>query len=118
MEAGNNLAPNLSAFDFEGDPRIIGAAVDMGAGEGLDSRAFNVGTGVGTSVLELATVLEGIAGDSLPRNHEPERPGELRQSTLDSRLIQSRGWAPAFTLEQGLRETYQYIDHQRAGTPE
>jgi len=93
---------------------MLASNVDMGAGEGLDSRAFNVGTGVGTSVLELATVLEGIAGDSLPRNHEPERPGELRQSTLDSGLIQSRGWAPAFTLEQGLRETYEYIANQRA----
>ena len=97
---------------------MLASDVDMGAGEGLDSRAFNVGTGVGTSVLELATVLEGIAGDSLPRNHEPERPGELRQSTLDSRLIQSRGWAPAFTLEQGLRETYEHIANQRADASE
>jgi len=97
---------------------MLASKVDMGAGEGLDSRAFNVGTGVGTSVLELATVLEGIAGDGLPRNHEPERPGELRQSTLDSGLIQSHGWAPAFTLEQGLRETYEHIANQRADASE
>jgi len=54
----------------------------------------------------------------LPRNHEPERPGELRHSTLDSGLIRSRGWSPSYTLEQGLRETYEYIATQRAGTTE
>ena len=93
---------------------MLASDEDMGGGEGLDSRAFNVGTGVGTSVLRLAEVLEGIAGDSQPRTHEAERPGELRQSTLDSSLIQSRGWSPSFTLEQGLRETYGHIRAQKA----
>ncbi len=93
---------------------MLAAHVEMGEGTGLDARAFNVGTGVGTSVLRLAEVLEGISGESLPRNHEAARPGELRHSTLDSGLIRSRGWAPAFTLEQGLRETYEYIANQRS----
>ncbi len=82
-------------------------------GDGLDSVGFNVGTGVGTSVLRLAEVLEGIAGTDLPRNHEAARPGELRHSTLNSGKIQGRGWAPAFSLEEGLRETYEYIANQR-----
>jgi len=97
---------------------MLASNADMGDGSGLDARAFNVGTGVGTSVLGLADTLEGIAGNSLPRNHEAARPGELRHSTLDSSLIRSRGWSPAFTLEQGLRETYDYIANQRAGSAE
>jgi UDP-glucose 4-epimerase len=97
---------------------MLASNADMGDGSGLDARAFNVGTGVGTSVLGLADTLEGIAGNSLPRNHEAARPGELRHSTLDSSLIRSRGWSPAFTLEQGLRETYDYIANQRAGSVE
>lgn len=82
-------------------------------GDGLDSVGFNVGTGVGTSVLRLAEVLEGIAGTDLPRKHEEARPGELRHSTLNSGKFQSRGWAPAHSLEEGLRETYEYIANQR-----
>ena len=82
-------------------------------GEGLDSVGFNVGTGVGTSVLRLAEVLEGIAGTNLPRKHEAARPGELRHSTLNSEKLQARGWAPAYSLEEGLRETYDYIANQR-----
>jgi UDP-glucose 4-epimerase len=97
---------------------MLASHVDMGDGSGLDARAFNVGTGVETSVLGLADALEGIAGSGLPRNHEAARPGELRHSTLDSSLIRTRGWSPAFTLEQGLRETYDYIANQRAGSAE
>jgi UDP-glucose 4-epimerase len=80
-----------------------------GPEKGLDARAFNVGTGTGTSVNRLATVLESVAGRAPGREHKPERPGELRHSTLDNSLLCGRGWAPAFTLEQGLRETYEHI---------
>ena len=97
---------------------MLASDLDMGDGDGLDARAFNVGTGVGTSVIELAEALEGIAGSSQTRHHEPERQGELRHSTLDSGLIRSRGWSPAYTLEQGLQETYDHIANQRAGNAE
>lgn len=93
---------------------LLASDVTMDDERGLEARAFNVGTGVGTSVLRLADVLEGIAGEKQPRNHEPARPGELRHSTLDSGLIRSRGWTPGHTLEQGLRETFEYIAQQGA----
>jgi UDP-glucose 4-epimerase len=94
---------------------MLASDVSMGDGTGLDSRAFNVGTGVGTSVNELASVLESIAGGAPGRDLMPERPGELRHSTLNTEVLRSHGWAPAFTLEQGLRETYEYIANQRSG---
>lgn len=97
---------------------MLASDVSLDDGDGLDARAFNVGTGVGTSVNHLADVLEGIAGVGLPRDHESERPGELRHSTLDSSLIRSHGWSPGYTLEQGLRETYEHIATQRAGIAE
>jgi UDP-glucose 4-epimerase len=89
-------------------------ATDLAVPEatGLDSCAFNVGTGVGTSVNRLASALENVAGRAPGRDHKPERPGELRHSTLDASLIRGRGWTPAFTLEQGLRETYEHIATQ------
>ena len=86
---------------------------ELSEGEGLDSVGFNVGTGVGTSVLRLADVLEGIAGTDLPRKHEAARPGELRHSTLDAGRLRARGWTPAYSLEEGLRKTYEYIANQR-----
>ena len=93
---------------------MLASGLEMEDGVGLDARAFNVGTGVGTSVNQLADVLEGIADLRLARDHQAARPGELRHSTLDSGSIRGHGWAPAFTLERGLRETYEHIANQRA----
>lgn len=93
---------------------MLASDASMEDGDGLDARAFNVGTGVGTSVNRLAQVLESIAGGEPGRDPQPERPGELRHSTLNADVLRGRGWAPAYTLEQGLRETYEYIANQRA----
>jgi len=95
---------------------MLASDLRLEAGVGLDARAFNVGTGVATSVNRLADALEAIAGSAPGRNRHPERPGELRDSTLDSSLLQSRGWSPAFTLEEGLRETYEHIARERASS--
>jgi UDP-glucose 4-epimerase len=97
---------------------MLASDAPRGEGEGLDSRAFNVGTGVGTSVNRLADILEKVAGTAPGRDHKSERAGELRHSTLSSDLIRSRGWAPAHTLEQGLRATYEHIANQKAGQAE
>jgi len=95
---------------------MLASDLHLEAGEGLDARAFNVGTGVATSVNRLADALEAIAGSAPGRSRQPERPGELRHSTLDSSLLRSRGWSVAFTLEEGLRETYEHIARERAGS--
>lgn len=87
--------------------------LQLSDGDGLDARAFNVGTGQGTSVNRLADVLEKVSGRAQPRDHQAERPGELRHSTLDASRLRAQGWAPAFTLEQGLRETYEHIAKTR-----
>jgi UDP-glucose 4-epimerase len=92
---------------------MLASSLSLGDGKGLDARAYNVGTGVGTSVNGLADILEGVANASQPRDHKAERPGELRHSTLDSGAIRSLGWAPTYSLEQGLRETYEHIASQR-----
>ena len=86
-------------------------------GEGLDAFAFNVATGVGTSVIGLADALEQVAGRRPGRVFRPARPGELQHSTLDTARIRARGWRPAFTLEEGLRQTYEHIAAQRGDTP-
>ena len=87
--------------------------VEPGDGEGLDSRAFNVGTGNGVSVNLLADTLEGVAGTRPGRNHEAPRPGELLHSRLDTSRLKAQGWACQWTLEEGLRETYEHIANGR-----
>ena len=92
---------------------MLASDMKLEGGEELDSVAFNVGTESGTSVNELADVLEGIAGSSPDRDHQPARAGELLRSTLDTSRLRSTGWSPGWTLEQGLRETYEFIAGSR-----
>jgi UDP-glucose 4-epimerase len=106
-------------YVFVGDvvsANLLAADVALTPDGGLDGVAFNVGTGVGTSVNRLADVLEHVAGRSPGREHRPERPGELRHSTLDAGRIRARGWAPRHSLEEGLRRTYEHIASSRSST--
>lgn len=80
---------------------------------GLDEVAFNVGTGLGTSVNRLADALEEIAGIHPGRDYRAGRPGELRHSTLDALKLRARGWAPQSTLAEALSETYHHIARTR-----
>jgi len=80
---------------------------------GIDTVAFNVGRGEGISVNQLADILEGIAGVRPGRENQGARPGELRHSALDTRRLGARGWACRWTLEEGLRETFQHIAEER-----
>ena len=84
-----------------------------GAGPELDDVAYNVGTGQGTSANRLADILEDLCGVRPGRENAPERPGELRHSALDSRRLRDRGWSCRWTLEEGLRETFEYIKQER-----
>jgi len=77
------------------------------AGESGRAGTYNVGTGIGTSVLELLDSLERSAGVSVERKSEPLRKGELRASALDSSRIRDElGWEPAVGLDEGLAQTF------------
>ncbi|MCA9737524.1 MAG: NAD-dependent epimerase/dehydratase family protein [Gemmatimonadota bacterium] len=78
-------------------------------GNEMDDVAFNVGTGVGTSVNRLADLLEEVAEVHPGREYRGARVGELRHSTLDSSQLRETGWAPRFAIRDGLRETYEHI---------
>jgi UDP-glucose 4-epimerase len=76
----------------------------------LDDRAFNVGTGVPTSVVELAEVLRKAAGSTTPIEFAPKRPGEQQQSFLRVEKAKSDlGWSAKVSLEEGLADTFRWF---------
>jgi UDP-glucose 4-epimerase len=88
----------------------LAATASLPAPRDLDARAWNIGTGRGTSVNELADLLMEIGGRDVERKSAPERPGELRRSVLDcGRAAAELGWSPDTTLEDGLRRTMQHL---------
>jgi UDP-glucose 4-epimerase len=78
--------------------------------ERLDTRAFNIGTGVGTSVNDLARTLLREAGRSVPIQHAPPRPGEQEHSFLHvGKAAKALGWRPVVSIDTGLRESFNWF---------
>jgi UDP-glucose 4-epimerase len=82
-------------------------AANLAAAESDVEGAFNVGTGVETSVLELVALLrEQGGGSQFEPEFAPERPGEVHRSCIDpARAADVLGWRPATELAEGLRLT-------------
>jgi UDP-glucose 4-epimerase len=67
---------------------------------------YNVGTGIETSVNDLARHLYALAGRPARLHHGPARPGEVRRSCLDAHLARDLlGWRATTSLDEGLRTT-------------
>ena len=82
----------------------------------LDARGFNIGTGMGTSVLEIARLLQETAGSNVPIELAPARPGEQQESFVNAdKAGELLGWTPQVTLAQGLAKTYKWFARQREG---
>jgi UDP-glucose 4-epimerase len=99
-------------YVFVGDvvsANLIIAGASLPAPDTLDARAFNVGTGVGTSVNELARTMMRAAARDVDAVYAAARPGELLHSCLDNSKLRGLGWFPAVTLQQGLETTYNHI---------
>jgi UDP-glucose 4-epimerase len=95
---------------------LLAATRPLPAVGAVDARAFNIGTGVETDVVELARLLREIAGSSIEAKHAPERPGEQRRSAVDVRKAQRvLGWHPKVSLRDGLAETFRYFAARREG---
>jgi UDP-glucose 4-epimerase len=78
--------------------------------EGGDGQAYNVGTGMGTSINALFQTLREVAGQELTPKRGPRRPGDVRHSYLDCRKIdQELGWQAAVSLHEGLARTWQHF---------
>jgi UDP-glucose 4-epimerase len=80
------------------------------ASQAVDGGVFNVGTGRETSVVELLDLCVRVAGKDVEPEFEPARPGELQRSVLDpGRAVDELGWRPERSLEEGLRETWEWF---------
>jgi UDP-glucose 4-epimerase len=82
----------------------------------LDARGFNIGTGTGTSVLEIARLLQKTAGSEVPIEFAPHRPGEQQESFVNAdKAREILGWAPEVTLSEGLAKTYAWFARRNQG---
>ena len=82
---------------------------------GVDGPAFNIASGLGTSVLDLAETLQKVAGINASLEFAPARPGEIRASRLSPQKAVAAGLLPHITnLADGLRTTFDWFSERHA----
>src|SRR5215218_8722179 len=76
----------------------------LATGRSQAAAAYNIGTGVETSVLELGELLARFCNRAFEPEMAPARPGEVRRIAIDSaRAAADLGWRPTTPLAEGLR---------------
>jgi UDP-glucose 4-epimerase len=77
--------------------------------------AFNVGTGIETTVTQLAQQIAGALGKPLRARNVPAKAGEQMRSVLDgSKLRRAAGLPDAVTLQAGLPQTMDFLRQELA----
>ena len=106
-------------YVFVGDvarANLLAADAPLPPAGRLDDRGFNVGTGIETSVLELAAELQRVAGAIVPVTHAAARAGEQRRSSIAyAKSSEVLGWSPQVSLRDGLRATLEFFRAERTG---
>lgn len=74
---------------------------------------LNVGTGTDISILELARLIAKVTNFEGEIVTDPSMPDGTMRKLLDVRRLTEMGWRASITLEQGVRQTFQwYLDNQ------
>ena len=72
-------------------------------------RSWNIGTGQGSSVLEVVKTFERVNHVPVAYSIEPRREGDVATSFADnSRAVQELGWKPQYTLEDMLADSWNW----------
>ncbi|HID70597.1 MAG TPA: GDP-L-fucose synthase [Desulfobacterales bacterium] len=74
-----------------------------------DPEPVNIGTGQEISIGDLAHLVAGVVGFTGKIVFNTEMPDGTPRKLLDSSKLNSLGWHPHITLEQGIQQTYQWF---------
>ena len=72
------------------------------------SEPLNLGTGVSTSIAELADTIRSVVGYRGELRFDRSKPDGIPFKGLDSEPLKKMGWKPRYNLRQGLEEPYRW----------
>ncbi len=90
-------------FVYVGD--VAKANLMLTVAENLKERIFNVGTGKGTSVNELFSLMKKITGYKKDAVYNEARRGEVYKVYLNVDRLRKFGWKDEITFEEGIKRT-------------
>ncbi|WP_152456090.1 GDP-L-fucose synthase [Roseivivax sp. THAF40] len=74
---------------------------------------INVGCGADISILDLAKLVAQVAGYEGEIETDPSKPDGTMRKLMDVSRLSDMGWNASISLEDGIRETYQwFLDNQ------
>ena len=89
---------------------LIDALLTSASYSPVNHRLFNIGGGHGVSLLDLIAHVEALVGRSAVVVHRPSRPFDAQRIVLDTTLAkQELGWRPRVMLDDGMRQTWDWI---------
>ena len=86
--------------------RDVADFVEIVLKRGENGEAYNVGTGMETSILELARIIMDIAGINGKPVFDKPRPGDIRRSCADISKARKLGFEPKTDLRRYLEEIF------------
>lgn len=99
-------------FIFVGD--ACEALVRLEAYQG-NERIFNIGSGIGHSVLEIIAAIERAASQKADIRFKPGRSMDVPVSVLDTRLARHElDWSPRVSLDDGLETTLRWMRERQS----
>lgn len=79
-------------------------------------RAWNIGTGQGSSVLQVKNAFEAVNQVKIPFEFVPRRTGDVAISFANnSRAMAELGWQPRYTLEDMLKDSWKWQQQNPQG---
>jgi GDP-D-mannose 3', 5'-epimerase len=74
---------------------------------------LNIGSDQLVTINQLVDIVERVANVKLKRRYKLDAPKGVRGRNSDNTLIRQKlGWAPSVRLEDGMRQTYQWIHRE------
>ncbi|TIH12914.1 NAD-dependent epimerase/dehydratase family protein [Marinifilum sp. JC120] len=92
---------------------LIAAGLD-GHGRGPLTGVYNVGTGKGRTVRELATVIAGLTSAPKEIDFRPERAGDIKHSCADVSKIKAEDFKAEVSFEDGLAHTVEWAGNSQS----
>jgi UDP-glucose 4-epimerase len=104
-------------YVFAGDvarANFLAATRELPAPGRMDARSFNIGTGVETSVIELADLIKAASNSNVALEQAPARVGELQHSAINpAKAASLLDWRPETSLRVGIGRTFAWFAAQR-----
>ncbi|MFN2560827.1 MAG: UDP-glucose 4-epimerase GalE [Jatrophihabitans sp.] len=95
------------------------AALDHLARAGSGVHTWNLGTGTGTTVLQMVAAFSRAVGHALPWEPRPRRPGDVAASYADvSRARHELGWSATRSVDEMCADAWRWQSQNPAGYPD